>query len=85
MSDEIPAWVKAALDIDGVADDEDSAWGDVEPRCSSCDQFDLCRHDDILIRENGSHVCRSCDRLLHGSPMKEDSFCGQCGRKWVRC
>jgi hypothetical protein len=76
MSKDIPNWVQAAIDIEGVG---------VEPRCSSCNQLDLCDHEDTIVRANESIVCDSCERLLEGRPMKEDQFCAQCGRKWVRC
>ena len=74
--DEVPNWVKAAIEIEGVG---------VEPRCSSCNQFDICDHDDTTIRKNKSVVCDRCGRLLSGEPEPSDEFCGGCGRKWVRC
>ena len=80
MEDDVPEWVKSALDVEGVAILPAQSH---EPlRCNSCGQKDDCSHGEYEWRENGSYICILCDRILHGGPIKGESRCAECGRKW---
>lgn len=81
MSDEVPEWVKAALETDGV-EYEPVPVSVKSPPCPSCGQQDDCTHGLYEMRPNGSYVCNKCDRLLHGQPTDDESRCAKCGRTW---
>ncbi len=78
--DELPEWVLAAMEVVGM----DTMLPSVvdEPECSSCGGDDQCKHGSYEMRANGSHTCTKCKRLLHGTALKDESRCAQCGRIW---
>ena len=79
--DEMPEWVRSALEIEGISLAELAV---VEPaQCPSCGHEDECSHGSYVFRSNGSYTCALCERLLHGSPIKDEPpRCAQCGRIW---
>ena len=80
MSEEIPSWVKSALEIDGLDWSEFSipAFDGPCPECGR--EVDSCTHEEADGELPDRIACYDCWTILHGKPYdSEELLCRACG------